>query len=128
MIDALATGRPLGPRLADLATTTGQLTARQVRLVGGMLEELDRLTTRQAALEVARRELARQVGRNSWHLALALESRLKRFEAVGYRRILATARQPTALELAMSELLTTSRVRCARKLWSELRSLPEPGQ
>ena len=44
----------LGPRLEALATATGCLSPRQVRLVGGMLAEIDRLDRRKTALAASR--------------------------------------------------------------------------
>lgn len=106
----------LRPQLEWLATATGQLSGRQVRLVGGMLAELSRLDRRRAALEAATAILD-----PDGVLSKALERALRRFDAVSRRRIEAGYRPPTALESALLALLDCGGPTCREKLYLELR-------
>ncbi|MBK8185731.1 MAG: hypothetical protein IPK63_23680 [Candidatus Competibacteraceae bacterium] len=121
MIESTATGRPLGPRLLDLARATGTLTVRQARLVGGMLVELERLEGRKTALLRAVSCLPTEVAANRWQAALAIESGLRRVQGVAGRRVSAGHREPTPLEVALLDLLAQGGPASARKLWSEIR-------
>lgn len=121
MIDVLATGRPLGPRLLDLASATGALSQRQIRLVGGMLVELERLEARHAALELILATLDPDGDQSTWELAQRLECLLHRLQGIAGRRIAAGHREPSPLEAAMLDLLAQGGPTCARKLWEELR-------
>lgn len=110
----------LSPRLLSLATATGQLTAAQVRLIGACLDRLDAMNARRTAMEGAVAILDPGQGLSRWALALALESRLKRFDGLSRRRVLAGYRPATALEIHLLVLLESG-PRCASKLWEELR-------
>ena len=121
MTDFLATGRPLRPRLEAIASATGTLTARQVRLVGGMLTELERLTARQTALDAILATLDPDRDQSTWELAQSLECLLRRVQGVAGRRIVAGHRPPSPLEVALIDLLAQGGPTCARKLWVEIR-------
>lgn len=121
MIESTATGRPLGPRLLDLARATGQLSERQVRLVGGVLAELERLEGRKTAILEVLSCLPTEVAANRWQAALAIESGLRRIQGVAGRRITAGHRPPSPLEAALLDLLAQGGPASARKLWAEIR-------
>jgi hypothetical protein len=114
---------PLRPRLEQLATVTGTLSPRQVRLLGGTLAELDRLDRRQAAILAARDALDPDRRLSTWQCAKALERALRRFDGTPRKRILAGHRPPSRLEIALLVLVTDG-PQCARKLWTEIRELP----
>ena len=95
----------LGPRLEALATATGCLSPRQVRLVGGMLAEIDRLDRRKTALAASRDSLDPEGELSRWQCALRLEQALVRFDAVSRRRIESGYRTPTRLEIALLAML-----------------------
>lgn len=120
-IDVLATGRLLGPRLLDLASATGALSQRQIRLVGGMLEEIGRLNARKTALLRAVSCLPAEIATNRWQAAQAIEAGLHRVQGVAGRRIAAGHRPPSPLEAALLAMLAQGGPTCARKLWSEIR-------
>lgn len=116
----------LRPRLIDLATATGLLLPRQIRIVGAMLYEIDRLSARRTALERATAILDAGQGLSRWALAQRLEKALARFAAVGMKRVESGHRPLTELEKHLLVLLESG-PRCSSKLWLEIRDLPERG-
>ena len=117
----------LGPQLTALASATGQLTGPQLSLVGGMLERLARLDRRQSALCAAGRLLDPKSELSRWSLAIALETALARFAAVGARRVQSGARPATVLEQNLMVLLSGG-PRSAGKIWEELRDMDFPAR
>ena len=117
----------LGPRLVALASATGQLTGPQIRMVCGMLERLERLNHRQAALQAACAILDPERELSRWSLAIALETALARFAAVGARRVQSRARPATVLEGNLMVLLSGG-PRSAGKIWEELRDIDFPAR
>ena len=114
------TSAPLGPRLAALSLATGQLPGPAVRLLGGALAEIDRLTARQVALRRAANILDGGQGASLWESAQRLETALARFRPA-YRRIAAGHRAPhTELETALT-VLSRDGPQSARRLWEEMR-------
>lgn len=95
-------------------------------MVGGMLAELDRMDARRTALEAACAILDAGQGLSRWARACALETALRRFQAVGMKRVISGARLPTPLESALIVLMESG-PRCASKLWEEIRDLPQRG-
>lgn len=114
----------LAPRLIALATATGSLTATQIRLIGGMLDAIDRLDARRTALERACAILDGGQGLSRWCLAQRLADALERFQSVALRRVKAGTRLPTALERDLQTIFETG-AQSANRLWEELRDLPE---
>lgn len=117
----------LGPQLTALASATGQLTGPQLRLVGGLLERLARLDRRQSALCAACRLLDPKRELSRWSLAIALETALARFAAVGARRVQSGARPATVLEQHLMVLLSGG-ARSANRLWEEIRDAGLPAR
>lgn len=122
------TNPPFRPQLEALAMATGALTPAQVRMIGGMLAEVDRLERRKIALQGALRLLPGEIASNRWHAATAMESALKRIQAVAMRRILAGHRPPSPMESALLDMLAAGGPTCKEKLFRELRELTAPGQ
>ena len=118
----------LAPRLLALATATGYLSPGAIKLVGGMLAELDRMNARQAAIFGAWSVLWPEVGSDRWRLALELEREIKRFEVVGYRRVKGGYRAPDSLEKHLTVMLDCGGPRCHEKLYLELKELTAPSQ
>lgn len=115
-------------RLEDLALATGTLSSRQIRYVSNMFDRLDHAECRKNALLSAWIYLFSDVGNDRWRLANILAEELKRFEPVGYKRVLAGYRPSRGIEAYLAMLLDHPGPRCASKLYMELCGLPEPGQ
>ena len=116
--------------------STGQQLAQRIALIGRQLESgavpptigrrlaeavaaTERRMTRQSALRCAVAAIDGGQGLSRWAVALRLEAALRRFEAVGYRRVRDGGRTASALDLAFCVLLESG-PRCASKLWCEL--------
>lgn len=118
----------LGPRLSELASATGTLSPRQIRLVGGMLAEIGRLDRRKTALLAARDALDPASELGNWQVALRLELAIKRLKGQPIKRILAGYRQPTEIEKLLIALLACGGPTCQERLNKELRELTDLGQ
>lgn len=111
----------IGPRLLSLATATAALTPGQVKLIGGMLDAIDRQNARRTALEAAtaildpNRELSLTARARLIQAALALFKRYKRIVRNGYRY--------PDLESACAVLLACGGAEGWRRLYDELRRL-----
>jgi hypothetical protein len=114
--------------LESLALATGQLTAKQVRLIGDALAEVARMDLRQATLQTARAALDPDGNLSTWQVAIRLESALQRFQGAPLKRVKAGHRRPTALECALLVLLDCGGPQCHEKLYAELKSLTAPSQ
>lgn len=91
-----------------------------------MLDEITRLDARRTALQAACAILDGGQGLSTWQIARRLETALKRFAAVGMKRVESGHRPLTELEKHLLVLLESG-PRCSSKLWLEIRDLPERG-
>lgn len=118
----------LAPDLFRLATCTGQLTGRQIKMIGGALAEVDRLERRKAALLGAWRLLWPEVAADRWRLAGVLSVRLRRIQCGRRRLILAGHRIADPLERELLELLDCGGPESLERIHDELKELTEPRQ
>lgn len=123
-----ATGLQLVQRLNGLigGLLQNDIPAPIGRRISAALDDADSRMARKAALERATAILDAGGGLCRWQLSKRLESHLRRFGAVGYRRVKAGYREPSELETHLLVLLETPGAQCASKLWEELRGFGLP--
>jgi hypothetical protein len=108
----------LAPKLRELATATGMLSARSVRLLGGALAAIEAHEKRLAAVESAIQHLQRDDPSLSlWKCCERLEADLRRFETA-FKRIQSGNRTlRNGYEECLTTLLRISGPCCQRRLF-----------